>query len=218
MNLNDALFETICEGDRKTVEKLVRQVVDAGGDVGALLRDDMIPAMKEVGERFSANEIFVPEMLVAARAMQAGINIIEPILAKGGHEPIAKVCIGSVKGDLHDIGKNLVVMMLKGAGFAVDDLGVDVPVERFEQAVQRGAQIVCLSALLTTTKDAMRPVVNHFKGRDDVKIVIGGAVITQEYADAIGADGFGVDAPDAVRAVRRVLGLPVEGASAHDSP
>jgi len=218
LNLNDALFEAICEGDRKTVEKLVRQVVDAGGDVAALLREDMIPAMKEVGERFSANEIFVPEMLVAARAMQAGINIIEPILAKGGHEPIAKVCIGSVKGDLHDIGKNLVVMMLKGAGFAVDDLGVDVPVERFEQAVQRGAQIVCLSALLTTTKDAMRPVVNHFKGRDDVKIVIGGAVITQEYADAIGADGFGVDAPDAVRAVRRVLGLPVEGASAHDSP
>ena len=216
MSLNDALFDAICEGDRKTVEKLVQQVVDAGGDVGALLRDDMIPAMKEVGERFSANEIFVPEMLVAARAMQAGINIIEPILAKSGHEPLARVCIGSVKGDLHDIGKNLVVMMLKGAGFAVDDLGVDVPVDRFEQAVQRGAQVVCLSALLTTTKDAMRPVVNHFKGRD-VKIVIGGAVITQEYADAIGADGFGVDAPDAVRAVRRVLGLPVEEANAHDA-
>ena len=216
MNLKDALFDAICEGDRKTVEKLVRQVVDAGGDVGALLRDDMIPAMKEVGERFSANEIFVPEMLVAARAMQAGINIIEPILAKSGHEPVARVCIGSVKGDLHDIGKNLVVMMLKGAGFAVDDLGVDVPVDRFEQAVQRGAQVVCLSALLTTTKDAMRPVVNHFKGRD-VKVVIGGAVITQEYADAIGADGFGADAPDAVRAVRRVLGLPVEDAHAHDA-
>ncbi|MDE2296019.1 MAG: B12-binding domain-containing protein [Gammaproteobacteria bacterium] len=216
MNLNDALFDAICEGDRKTVEKLVRQVVDAGGDVGALLRDDMIPAMKEVGERFSANEIFVPEMLVAARAMQAGINIIEPILAKSGHEPVARVCIGSVKGDLHDIGKNLVVMMLKGAGFAVEDLGVDVPVDRFEQAVQRGAQVVCLSALLTTTKDAMRPVVNHFKGRD-VKVVIGGAVITQEYADAIGADGFGADAPDAVRAVRRVLGLPVEDAHAHDA-
>lgn len=216
MSLNDALFDAICEGDRKTVEKLVQQVVDAGGDVGALLRDDMIPAMKEVGERFSANEIFVPEMLVAARAMQAGINIIEPILAKSGHEPLARVCIGSVKGDLHDIGKNLVVMMLKGAGFAVDDLGVDVPVDRFEHAVQRGAQVVCLSALLTTTKDAMRPVVNHFKGRD-VKIVIGGAVITQEYADAIGADGFGVDAPDAVRAVRRVLGLPVEEANAHDA-
>ena len=216
MNLNDALFDAICEGDRKTVEKLVRQVVDAGGDVGALLRDDMIPAMKEVGERFSANEIFVPEMLVAARAMQAGINIIEPILAKSGHEPVARVCIGSGKGDLHDIGKNLVVMMLKGAGFAVEDLGVDVPVDRFEQAVQRGAQVVCLSALLTTTKDAMRPVVNHFKGRD-VKVVIGGAVITQEYADAIGADGFGADAPDAVRAVRRVLGLPVEDAHAHDA-
>lgn len=217
MTQNDALFDAICEGDRETVKKLVQKVVDEGGDVAALLRDDMIPAMTEVGERFSANEIFVPEMLVAARAMQAGIAIIEPILTKGGHEPIARVCIGSVKGDLHDIGKNLVVMMLKGAGFAVEDLGVDVPVERFEQAVQRGAQVVCLSALLTTTKDAMRPVVNHFKGRPNVKIVVGGAVITQEFADAIGADGFGCDAPDAVRAVRRVLGVTDDVGVAHDA-
>ncbi len=217
MTQNDALFDAICEGDREAVKKLVQEVLDAGGDVGALLRDCMIPAMTEVGERFSANEIFVPEMLVAARAMQAGIALIEPILTKSGHEPVARVCIGSVKGDLHDIGKNLVVMMLKGAGFAVEDLGVNVPVERFEQAVQGGAQVVCLSALLTTTKDAMRPVVNHFKGRPGVKVVIGGAVITQEYADAIGADGFGADAPDAVRAVRRVLGVPENAAVTNDA-
>ena len=213
MNSSDALFDAICEGNRVEVVKLVQEAVEAGADVAALLQKDMIPAMQRVGEQFSANEIFVPEMLVAARAMQAGLNIIEPILTKSGHEPVARVCVGTVKGDIHDIGKNLVVMMLKGAGFAVEDLGVNVSVETFDQAVQRGAQVVCLSALLTTTKDAMRPVISHFRGRDDVKIVIGGAVITQEYADQIGADGFGEDAPDAVRAVKRVLGLSVEQAT-----
>lgn len=211
---NDALFDAIVDGDRPLVVKLVQEAVDAGVDIAALLQEDMIPAMQVVGDRFSANEIFVPEMLVSARAMQAGINIIEPILTKAGHEPIAKVCVGSVKGDLHDIGKNLVVMMLKGAGFAVEDLGVNVSVEKFDQAVERGAQVVCLSALLTTTKDAMRPVVSHFKGRDDVKIVVGGAVITQEFADQIGAHGFGGDAPDAVRAVKRVLGISADPAGA----
>ncbi len=210
MEPNDALFDAICEGDRELVVKLVNEAVAAGANVSLLLQQDMIPAMTEVGERFSANEIFVPEMLVAARAMQAGINIIEPILSKSGHEPVARVCIGSVKGDLHDIGKNLVVMMLKGAGFAVDDLGVNVDVKKFEDAVARGAQVICLSALLTTTKDAMRPVVEHFKNRPEVKIVVGGAVITQEFADLIGGHGFGSDAPDAVRAVKRVLGIPLE--------
>lgn len=212
MTPHDALFEAICEGDRASVVRLVQEAVGAGSDIVQLLRDDMIPAMQKVGERFSANEIFVPEMLVSARAMQAGLNIIEPILAASGHEPVAKVCVGTVRGDIHDIGKNLVVMMLKGAGFAVEDLGVNVSVESFDQAVKRGAQVVCLSALLTTTKEAMRPVISHFKGRDDVKIVVGGAVITQEYAHQIGAHGFGEDAPDAVRAVRRVLGLSVASA------
>ncbi len=215
MSREDDLFDAICEGDRALVVKLVQEAVDAGADIVQLLQVDMIPAMQEVGDRFSANEIFVPEMLVSARAMQAGMNIIEPILAKSGHEPIAKVCIGSVKGDLHDIGKNLVVMMLKGGGFAVEDLGVNVDVNKFALAVERGAQVVCLSALLTTTKDAMRPVVAHFKGRDDVKIVVGGAVITQEFADAIGADGFGADAADAVRAVKRALGMATDISVSH---
>ena len=201
----DALFEAICEGDRETVVALVTQARDGGDDLGAVLRDAMIPAMAEVGEQFSAGEIFVPEMLVAARAMQGGIDIIEPVLAATDHEPLARVCIGSVKGDLHDIGKNLVVMMLKGAGFEVDDLGVDVPVEKFEAAVERGSKIICLSALLTTTKPQMRTVVEHFRGRNDVRIVIGGAVVTEDYARAIGADGFGEDAPGAVTAVRRCL-------------
>ncbi len=205
MSVNEVLFNAICCGDRNTVVEIVQQTVNAGEDVGLLLNQSMIPAMGEVGERFSRNEIYVPEMLVAARAMQGGIDIIEPILAESGHEPLAKVCIGSVKGDLHDIGKNLVVMMLKGAGFEVVDLGVDVDVDEFEEAVEQGSKILCLSALLTTTKDEMRTVIDHFKERDEVKIVVGGAVITQEFADEIGADAFGMDASDAVRAVTSCL-------------
>ena len=162
----DELFEAICDGDRETVVALVSRERDAGGDMGLLLNDTMIPAMAEVGEQFSAGEVFVPEMLVAARAMQGGIDIIEPILAKTDHEPVGKVCIGSVKGDLHDIGKNLVVMMLKGAGFEVEDLGVDVPDEEFAAAADRGNQVICLSALLTTTKPQMMNVVNHLKEQE----------------------------------------------------
>jgi 5-methyltetrahydrofolate--homocysteine methyltransferase len=181
--------------------------VDRGEDVVRLLNETMIPALREVGEQFSRGEVFVPEMLVSARAMQGGIDIIEPRLAASGHAPIAKVCIGSVKGDLHDIGKNLVVMMLKGAGFEVDDIGVDCRIADYQAAVDRGAQVVCLSALLSTTREEMRPVVEHFSDREDVRVVVGGAVITREYADRIGADGFGADASDAVRAVKEALGL-----------
>ena len=207
MSVNDKLFDAIVFGERDIVVESVQQAVDDGDDIIDLLNETMIPALREVGEQFSAGEIFVPEMLVSARAMQAGVDIIDPILAKSGHEPVAKVCIGSVKGDLHDIGKNLVIMMLKGSGFEVDDLGVDCQIEAFEAAVERGAEVVCLSALLSTTRGEMQPVVEHFKDRDEVKVVIGGAVISQEFADQIGADGFGFDASDAVRAVRESLGL-----------
>jgi 5-methyltetrahydrofolate--homocysteine methyltransferase len=207
MSINDDLYDAIVFGERERVVELVQEAVDRDDDVGELLNETMIPALREVGDQFSRGEVFVPEMLVSARAMQAGVDIIGPLLVKTGHEPIAKVCIGSVKGDLHDIGKNLVVMMLKGSGFDVDDLGVDCRIETFEAAIDKGAEVVCLSALLSTTRDEMRPVVDHFKDRDGVKIVVGGAVITQEFADAIGADGFGVDASDAVRAVRKCLGL-----------
>lgn len=204
----DDLFEAICDGDREMVVALVAKARDTGENLGQLLRDAMIPAMAEIGDQFSAGEVFVPEMLVAARAMQGGIDIIEPILAQTDHEPLARVCIGSVKGDLHDIGKNLVVMMLKGAGFEVEDLGVDVSNEEFAKAVERGNQVVCLSALLTTTKPQMLSVVNHLRQiSNDAKIVIGGAVITQDYANKIGADAYGEDAPGAVRAVKAALGL-----------
>ena len=204
----DELFDAICDGDRDTVVTLVTKARDGGDDLGQLLKDAMIPAMAQVGDQFSAGEIFVPEMLVSARAMQGGIDIIEPILATSDHAPLARVCIGSVKGDLHDIGKNLVVMMLKGAGFEVEDLGVDVPNEEFARAADRGNQVICLSALLTTTKPQMVKVISHLKeSGKTAKVVIGGAVITQDYADIIGADAFGEDAPGAVRAVKRALGL-----------
>lgn len=204
----DDLFDAICDGDRETVVELVTKARDAGEDLDQLLNDAMIPAMTEVGDQFSAGEVFVPEMLVAARAMQGGIDIIEPILAATDHEPLARVCIGSVKGDLHDIGKNLVVMMLKGAGFEVEDLGVDVPNEEFVNAIERGNQVVCLSALLTTTKPQMMNVIRHLQeaGRN-TPVVIGGAVVTQQYADTIGAAAFGEDAPGAVNAVKRALGI-----------
>ena len=206
MTINDELFDAIVFGERDRVVELVEQALENAVDVGELLNVTMIPALREVGDQFSRGEVFVPEMLVAARAMQAGVDIIEPLLVSAGHKPIARVCIGSVKGDLHDIGKNLVTMMLKGSGFEVDDLGVDCRIEAFEEAVEQGAKVICLSALLSTTRSEMKPVIDHFRDQD-VKIVVGGAVITEDFANDIGADGFALDASDAVRAVRESLGL-----------
>ncbi len=205
MAKNEELFNAICKGNRKLVAEIVQKTIDENGDVVELLNETMIPSMRDVGDKFSRNEIYVPEMLIAARAMQAGLDLVEPLLAESGHEPRGRVCVGTVKGDLHDIGKNLVAMMLKGAGFEVDDLGVDCSIEKFEEGIARGFNIVCLSALLTTTMPYMKEVADHFKGRDDVKIVIGGAPVTQEYANEIGAHGYGSDANDAVTAVESVL-------------
>ena len=209
MSINDELYDAIVFGEREVVIEHVQKAVDNNEDVVELLNVTMIPALREVGNQFSAGEIFVPEMLVSARAMQGGIDIIEPLLAQSGHDPVAKVAIGSVKGDLHDIGKNLVVMMLKGSGFEVEDLGVDCRIEQFKEAVDRGAEVICLSALLSTTRDEMKPITEYLKNNSEAKVVVGGAVITQEFADAIGADGYGSDASDAVRAVRESLNLDV---------
>jgi 5-methyltetrahydrofolate--homocysteine methyltransferase len=211
MAINDELYDAIVFGERDVVIRIVQAAVAGGENIAGLLNETMIPALREVGEQFSRGEVFVPEMLVAARAMQGGMDIIEPLLAQALHKPLAKVCIGSVKGDLHDIGKNLVVMMLKGSGFEVEDLGVDCRIDRFERAVADGAQVVCLSALLSTTREEMRPVIRHFRDKGGVKVVVGGAAVTREFAEEIGADGFGVDASDAVRAVRESLGLSARG-------
>jgi len=206
MAKNEELFVAIGKGKRNDVQAIVQKLVDEGADVLDMLMGSMIPAMRDIGEKFSRNEVYVPEMLIAARAMQSGLDIIEPLLAAKGHEPQGKVCVGTVKGDLHDIGKNLVVMMLKGAGYEVIDLGVDCSVEKFEEGVSEGATIVLLSALLTTTMPYMKMVAEHFAGRDDVKVVIGGAPVTQQYADEIGAHGYGADANDAVMIVDKLLG------------
>ncbi len=205
MSKNEQLYEAICKGNVKSVEEQVRAEIEAGADVVELLHETMIPAMRDVGDLFSRNEIFVPEMLIAARAMQSGLKLIEPLLVASGHEPRGRVAVGTVKGDLHDIGKNLVVMMLKGAGFEVEDLGVDCSVDKYEKAVENGSRVICLSALLTTTMPYMKEVVSHFSQRDDVKIVIGGAPVTDDYAKQIGAHGYGKDANDAVRAVELCL-------------
>ncbi len=204
MAQNEELFSAIIKGKRKDVALLVQTAVDGGANVEEILMESMIPAMREIGDRFSRNEVYVPEMLIAARAMQAGLDIVEPLLADTGHEPIAKVAIGTVKGDLHDIGKNLVAMMLKGAGYEVIDLGVDCDISKYEEAVNNGTQVLLLSALLTTTMPSMKEATDHFKD-SDVKILVGGAPITQEYADEIGADGYAGDANQAVGAVEKVL-------------
>lgn len=201
----DEVYEAISNGNRKRVAEKVQGLVEEGADLVELVNETMIPAMRDVGERFSRNEIYLPEMLIAARAMQAGLNIIEPLLGDTGRKARARVCVGTVKGDSHDMGKNLVVMMLKVAGFEVADLGVDCSVQTFHEAVSRGFNVVCVSALLTTTMPYMKEVVVSFQGRDDVKIVIGGAPVTKEYAEEIGADGYGSDAYDAVRAIDELI-------------
>ena len=195
---NEELFEAICRGDRDTVEALVGQAVERGDDVIALLNGSMVPAMRHIGEEFSRGEVFVPELVIAARAMTGGMEVMRPVLVQAGHRPLPRVAIGTVKGDLHDIGKNLVAMMLQSAGHAVDDLGIDCDVERFARAVDQGASVICLSALLTTSMPYMRTVARQFASDPKVKVVIGGAPVTQAHADEFGADGFARDASEAV--------------------
>jgi 5-methyltetrahydrofolate--homocysteine methyltransferase len=207
MARNEALFKAVGTGQRKEVEEIIQSVLAQGGNPVELLMESMIPAMRDLGERFSRNEVYVPQMLIGARAMQAWLNILEPLVASAGHKPLGTICIGTVKGDLHDIGKNLVAMMLKGAGFKVIDLGVNVDIPKFEKAVNDGAQAVLLSALLTTTMPYMKTVAEHFKARPGVKVIVGGAPVTQSYADEIGAHGYAEDAGASVQIVEKCLGV-----------
>jgi 5-methyltetrahydrofolate--homocysteine methyltransferase len=206
MARNEELYQAILKGDRNKVQKIFQAAIEQDKNINELLDDSMIPAMREMGERFSRNEIYVPEMLIAARAMQAGLNLIEPILAKSNHQSPAKIAVGTVKGDLHDIGKNLVAIMLKGVGYEVIDLGTNCSVEKYDEAVAAGASIVMCSALLTTTMTYMEEVVKHFKNNAAIKVVIGGAPVTQQYADSIGAHGYGRDANEAVKIVEKLIG------------
>lgn len=199
----EALKKAVMTGKRNDVSAIVQAAIDGKEDINQILDKGMIPAMREIGDRFSKNEVYVPELLIAARAMQAGLSLIEPLLASSGRKSLGKVAIGTVKGDLHDIGKNLVAIMLKGAGYDVIDLGVNCDVEKYKAALEQGAQVLGCSALLTTTMPYMKEIVNNFKGK--AKIIIGGAPVTQAFADEIGADGYSDDANGAVKLVDRLL-------------
>jgi 5-methyltetrahydrofolate--homocysteine methyltransferase len=203
------LYNAILEGDASSAKKLVQSALDEGADPQELLEKYMIPAMDEVGRLFEANEYFVPELLIAARAMKGSLEIIRPRLVDAGAKPVGKVVIGTVRGDLHDIGKNLVASMLEGGGFEVIDLGVDVAPEKFIEAARaKGAQIIAMSALLTTTMPGMKTTIEALTEsgiRGEVKVMIGGAPVTQRYADEIGADGFSDNASSAVRVARGLV-------------
>ncbi|MDD5705117.1 MAG: corrinoid protein [Kiritimatiellae bacterium] len=200
-----ALKNAVMSGKRDEVTKIVSAAVAAKEDLNNILDKGMIPAMREIGDKFSRNEVYVPELLVAARAMQAGLTLVEPLLAKTGRKPLGRVAIGTVKGDLHDIGKNLVAIMLKGAGYEVIDLGVNCDVAKFETSMDKKPQVIACSALLTTTMVYMKDVVQHFTAKG-IKVIIGGAPITQAYADEIGASGYSEDANGAVKLVDKLLG------------
>lgn len=199
------LFQHVVDGEALEVQEGVQAALAEGINANIILKDALISAMDEVGKRFEAGDFYVPEMLIAARAMQGGLRVLKPHLVSAESKSAGKVAIGTVKGDLHDIGKNLVAMMLEGAGFEVHDLGVDVSPESFVKAAQEDMQIIGLSALLTTTMPNMVLIIEALKTaglRDKVKIMIGGAPVTQDYANKIGADAFAPDASSAVRAAR----------------
>lgn len=202
------LYDAIVAGDAKGAVAIAQQALDEKQDPGSLINDTMIPAMNEVGRLYESEEYFVPELLLAGRAMRGALELIRPLLAKSGAQPAGRVVIGTVKGDLHDIGKNLVISMLEGAGFEVTDLGVDVPPQKFINAIRdKKADIVCLSALLTVTIPAMKTTIDALKAagvRDSVKILVGGAPVTPEFAREIGADGYGENASVAVTAARQI--------------
>lgn len=197
-------------GKSKVVGGLVEQALKEGIEPSVILNEGMISAMGVVGEKFKNNEIFVPEMLIAARAMKKGVEVLQPYLAKQGVEPIGKVILGTVSGDLHDIGKNLVGMMIEGAGFKVIDLGVDVPPEKFIEAMKENpdCKIVALSALLTSTMPALATTIKAIEEaglRNTVKIMVGGAPVTQAFADEIGADGYSEDAASAAELAKKLF-------------
>jgi 5-methyltetrahydrofolate--homocysteine methyltransferase len=208
MTTTETIFKNVLEGDAQGVEAGVNQALQEGLTPDTVLKEGLIAAMDQVGKLYEEGEFFVPEMLVAARAMQAGLRILKPRLVAEGSKSGGRIVMGTVKGDLHDIGKNLVVMMFEGAGFEVQDLGVNVEPAAFVKAVQEGAQVVGMSALLTTTMNNMQTTMealNTAGVRSQVKVIIGGAPVTEDYARKIGADAFAPDASSAVRVVREML-------------
>lgn len=203
------LHDAVLNGDAKQARGFTEAALGAGVNPLRLVQQAMMPAMDEVGRRFECNEYFVPELLLSARAMKAALELIRPLLVASGAESSGRVVIGTVKGDLHDIGKNLVAAMLEGGGFEVFDLGVNVTPEQFVASIkEKRAQIVAMSALLTTTMPAMKATIDAMKAagvRDQVKVLVGGAPITRGYADEVGADGYSESAAGAVALARQAL-------------
>ncbi|MCF0133144.1 MAG: corrinoid protein [Blautia sp.] len=209
MAIIEEISQFLQKGRAKQVKTLVNQALEEGVSAKTILDDGLLSGMMIIGEKFKNNEVFVPEVLVAARAMNAGIAILEPHLAEAGNEPLGKAVIGTVKGDLHDIGKNLVTMLLKGAGFEVTDLGVDVEAEVFiDKAEEVGADIICMSALLTTTMPNMQGVIDLLKERglrDKYIVMVGGAPVNESFSEQIGADYFTEDAASCAEAAKAAV-------------
>lgn len=209
----EQIAQSVIDGDERSAPRLVAEALENGLRAEPVLNQGLLAGMSEVGRRFREGEYFVPEVLIAAEAMKAGMEVLRPYLAEQGVKPAATAVIGTVKGDLHDIGKNLVATMLEGAGFEVIDLGVDVPAERFVEACrERRVDLIGLSALLTTTMIEMETVVRAVKAGVErpPRIVIGGAPISQVYADNIGADGYGRDASTGAEVAKRLCGIGME--------
>ncbi|MCP4397308.1 MAG: cobalamin-binding protein [bacterium] len=211
MAVLEDIYQSVLDGNMNGATDGVNTALEEGVEAGEILNKGLIAAMTEVGRLFEEGEYFVPEMLIAARAMQASVAILKPKLLEADIKPLGKVVIGTVKGDLHDIGKNLVAMMLEGAGFEIVDMGTDVSPEKFVEAVkEHNAQFVGLSALLTTTMPSMRTTVEALKEaglKEQVSVMIGGAPVTQKYADEIGADIYTPDGPSAARKAKEALGV-----------
>lgn len=203
------ISEFLQKGRSKNVKALVEEAIAEGQDPKAILNDGLLAGMMIVGEKFKNNEVFVPEVLVAARAMNAGLTVLEPKLVEIGNEPVGKVVIGTIAGDLHDIGKNLVAMMLKGAGFEVYDIGVDVaPAAFVDKAEEVGADVICVSALLTTTMPGMQTVVETLKERglrEKYIVMVGGAPVNQAFADQVGADYYTADAASCAEVAKKAV-------------
>lgn len=212
MDVLKELSKELYTGNADEVASLTQQALDAGVSPGKVLNEGLIAGMDAVGKDFRDGILFVPEVLIAARAMHAGMRVLKPLLAASDVPSAGRIVIGTVKGDLHDIGKNLVGMMMEGAGFEVVDLGTDVPAEKFvEAAREERADLVGMSALLTTTMVEMKAVIEALQGaglRDGVRVMVGGAPVTQHFADEIGADGYAPNASAAVEKSRELLGTP----------
>ena len=210
MNQIEEIFKSVVEGNAPGAETGVEAALQAGLPAGEIMQKGLVAAMNEVGRLFETGEFFVPEMMISARAMQSGLTLLKPQLVKSDVKAAGRVVIGTVKGDLHDIGKNLVGIMLEGAGFEVIDLGTDVPPERFVAEAQNGnVDLISLSSLLTTTMAAMESTIQAVKKaglHDRVKVMVGGAPVTEAFASQIGADGYGPDASAAVRVAKALIG------------